>query len=156
MLGESIQTINRHCIVVVVLTLIGAQVGAQQIEYKRDSSEFPNPERGVFQYDDDRKGEMEPLHETDLIANRQQNQTVVYRHYTLAGFKKKDLSSKYLRFLNDDAAIARRAGVKMVLRFAYEEEFDKCEPNTKGAGKKRILRHLDQLADYFKQNSDVI
>lgn len=140
-----------------LLLLSAAVAQTVKVTYERLTEDVANPERGLFNYDDDREGDQKPLIGDDLKAKRiNDHQTVVYRHYTLVKFKKKPLSKEYLLFLKQDAVIARKAGVKMIVRFAYEENFKSCDSNKSGASFKQVMEHLGQLSDYFKENSDVI
>lgn len=154
-----LRTVFQTIYLVLIIALCSAAVVGQMVTvpYQTEPKDIANPERGLYQYDDDREGEQKPLVEEDLITNRRDhNQTVVYRHYTLVKFWNKALDKQYLTFLKQDAAIARKAGVKMVVRFAYEEKFGLCKSNTLGANKQQVLNHLDQLKTYFQDNSDVI
>ena len=103
------------------LIMINLCVFGQSVNYKPTTEDIANPERGLFQYDDDRYGEMEPLVEADLISKRLKNQTVIYRHYTLVKFQTSPLDAQYLAFLKHDAVLARSAGVKMIVRFAADQ-----------------------------------
>jgi hypothetical protein len=158
--------------IILNLLLLSTSICAQkiQIKYEPSGEDIANPERGLFQYDDDREGKQEPLDEEQLRADcRNKFQTAVYRHYTLINFRNKPLDEAYLRFLERDAAIARRAGVKMIIRFAYTDTKEAKCVNSKGQECEepdcvnphdpplsQVMVHLNQLQEYFQRNSDVI
>jgi Domain of unknown function (DUF4832)/Domain of unknown function (DUF4874) len=140
--------------------------------YQASSKTFPNPERG-FAYENDvawpnavtwgfcGQGNNytaytytawnTPLDLGFLREERNQGRSVVMSRYHLADFRERDLTPKYLAFLQKDFDTLRQAGLKMIIRFAYN--YPMGGPDASLA---RILRHLEQLKPLLQKNVDVI
>jgi Domain of unknown function (DUF4832)/Domain of unknown function (DUF4874) len=86
-----------------------------------------------------------------LQSERAQGRSVVMSRYHLADFRNRDLTPEYLAFLKRDFDTVRQAGLKTVVRFAYN--YPMGGPDAPLA---RILRHLDQLQTTLRDNTDVI
>jgi hypothetical protein len=142
-----------------------AQVLITNSSYVESYDDFSNPERGFFTTTNPpfTSGDVGAFETTsaswtpivDEAALRSQRITTgVSLHamrYTLANFRSSDLSSTFLTRLGQDLGRARRAGVKIILRFCYG--FQGQRPD---ASKVWVLRHLDQLRPVLVSNSDVI
>ncbi|MBD2773230.1 DUF4832 domain-containing protein [Iningainema sp. BLCCT55] len=120
--------------------------------YERSNENFPNPERGFFvRFEPIGNQPFSPLELSKIQKVRSQNMTLIRRIYLLAEFRNKPLSSSFLKMVSNDCEIARKAGVKMIIRFSY---------NWQGGGQDapvaRILSHLEQLKPIFRANYDVI
>lgn len=110
---------------------------------------FPNPERGFYKYSD---SEATPsLSEQTLRNYRKDNVTLLYRMYYLKDFKSSALSDAYLAQIDADMATVRKAGLKVILRFAYSSEESEAD-----APLSIILQHLGQLKSTLQKNADVI
>ena len=82
--------------------------------------------------------------------------TVSQAYCYLTQFADGPVSDAKIAALEADFAKARRAGVKFLLRFAYEFS-DEVSWRTKGAPTaERILAHIKQLTPVVRRNSDVI
>ena len=82
--------------------------------------------------------------------------TVSQAYCYLTQFANGPVSDAKIAALEADFAKARRAGVKFLLRFAYEFS-DEVSWRTKGAPTaERILAHIKQLTPVVRRNSDVI
>ena len=64
------------------------------------------------------------------------------------------LSATYLKELEDGFARARRAGVKLLLRFAYENS--SATPTNGPSSYEEIFLHMRQLAPVVQKNADVL
>ena len=130
------------------------------VTYISSSLSFPNPERGFYRFGADGDDEAHPFVEQTLVGYRTNNnitliQCVFYLHSTDA-----PIATTQLNFLKRQAATVRKAGLKMILRFAYS----KLEPvdDAQDAGAKNdanvtwVLAHLDQLRPILNANRDVI
>lgn len=135
------------------------------INYTESDEIIANPERGLFTYTDAVREEMKKLDCKDckdIEAERRNNfQTVVYRQYSLRKFLTKPLDKKYLAFLDADAETARKAGVKMILRFSYADDGHLSDDNcgnhdSKYASAAVVNQHISSLKDYFLKSKDVI
>lgn len=110
---------------------------------------FPNPERGFYKYTDS-KG-TPALSEQALRSYRQSNVSLIYRLYYLKDFKNAPISDAFLAQIKKDMEVARKAGIKIILRFAYSLAMD--EPDAPLA---IILQHLEQVKPLLRENKDVI
>ena len=86
-----------------------------------------------------------------LREYRQNNSSLIYRLYYLKDFKNAPISDAFLSQIRQDMGVARKAGIKIILRFAYSIAMD--EPD---APLSVILQHLDQLKPILQENKDVI
>lgn len=150
-----------------------AELGPQVTKtYQASSEAFPNPERG-FAYENDvvwpdavtwdfcGQGNNytaynytawnTPLDLGFLRGERNQGRSVVMSRYHLADFRERDLSPAYLAFLQKDFDTVRQAGLKMIVRFAYNYPLGGPD-----ASLAQILQHLEQLKPLLQKNVDVI
>ncbi len=105
--------------------------------------DFPNPERGFY------KGYNLPG-AADATSIRTAGYTLAIAIVNLDPYTSSSLPSSFLTSLTSGFARARAAGIKLVVRFTYD--------NSGGgdASKARILGHLGQLAPVLSANADVI
>jgi hypothetical protein len=128
-------------------------LNAKDITYTSDTSDFPNPERGLYEQLESDSASPEPLIAEDLQNIRAQGITVVRRLYNMTTFRNSAISSSYLQHVRDDFSTARANGIKLNVRFAYT--LNEAPPNN-DAPASRIESHIDQLAPILVANSDVI
>lgn len=119
------------------------------VNYNSTNDLFPNPERGFYKYTDS-KG-TPALSEQTLRSYRQKQISLIYRLYYLKDFKNAPISDAFLSQIKQDMEVARKAGIKMILRFAYSLAMD--EPDAPLAV---ILQHLDQIKPILQEDKDVI
>lgn len=118
--------------------------------YTASTAVFANPERGFYRYTGD-------CDKSDFTASTlksyrdNQKITQVLCNFYLAEFKNSPISQAQLDRFKRQADAVRAAGLKMIVRFAYTT-------STAGddAPLSRVTAHLDQLAPYLSNNSDVI
>jgi hypothetical protein len=112
------------------------------INYQEDSTNFPNPERGYY---------ITSVSANALQAARKEGMTLVRKYYRIDSCWDKDvLPQSVLDGINNDAAILRKEGAKLIPRFAY---------NFGGANNpplERMLKHIEQLTPALRSNSDII
>ncbi|MHB1146712.1 MAG: DUF4832 domain-containing protein [Lutibacter sp.] len=120
------------------------------ITYTASSDVISNPERG-FMHLWSVNSEGTPLNLVTLQNLKNENVTIINRLYYLKAFKNSDLSTAQLELIKADFVSLRSAGIKCVLRFAYNEN-----QNDTDAPINIIERHLDQLKPIFMANADVI
>jgi hypothetical protein len=143
------------------------------ITYLESNEDFPNPERGFYEYSETSGSHYQKLSEAQLKAYRNPKQgggavyktvsTLVFRYYELDSFKSGPLSEDFLALVNEDYEIARNAGVKIIPRFTYTldaiagscSEGFICPPYG-DAPKDIVLKHIEQLKPIFQQNADAI
>ncbi|MBR8839663.1 MAG: DUF4832 domain-containing protein [Stigonema ocellatum SAG 48.90 = DSM 106950] len=123
--------------------------------YERSDENFPNPERGFyFPFDPlglDAKDFVYPLSIAQLQEVRNQNLTLVRRIYLISEFRDQPISESFLNMISNDCESARKAGIKMIIRFSYNWLHGGPDASTD-----RILSHLDQLKPVLQTNHDVI
>lgn len=106
-----------------------------------------NPERGFHRYVDLLDGD-------DLGDIRGKGSTLVYSYVHLDAYRTKAIPQSFLDEITKNMENLRKAGLKIVLRFAYNEgPYPNPEPD---ASKDQILAHLDQLKPILEANVDVI
>ena len=151
-----------------------AQPSVEMIKtvYVESDDTIPNPERGFATQNDvpwpskvtwgfcgqgqnfaayDYTAWNEPLAVEFLRNERREGRTLIQSRYHLADFRNRDLTPAYLDFLKNDFDAARLAGVKIVLRFAYN--YPMGGPDAPLAV---IQKHIDQLQPVLRDNVDVI
>jgi hypothetical protein len=115
------------------------------ITYKPSDEIFPNPERGFCT----QLGRN--FSENMVNTLRAENITIVQRIYILENFVDTAISESFIGNIQNDMNIARKAGVKFVVRFSYTER-----QNGRDASLDMIKMHLDQLKPLLVANYDVI
>ena len=134
--------------VILLLIFIVSNIGYRgnkDITYKPSEELFSNPERGFCT----QLGRN--FSESTVYSLRAENITIVQRIYILENFVDTPLSDVYLQNIQNDMNIARKAGVKLVVRFSYTER-----QTGKDASLEMIKKHLDQLKPVLVANYDVI
>jgi len=131
-------------LLLLLITGIGSG-GSKTITYRASDEIFPNPERGFCT-------QLSRNYSENLVNSlRTENITVIQRIYLLEKFIDTAISDSYLQNIQNDMNIARRAGVKLVVRFSYTER-----QTGKDAPLDIIKMHLDQLKPVLEANYDVI
>jgi hypothetical protein len=124
-------------------------------DYEISDENFANPERGFYVSFDpiinDEKDQIYPLNLNDLQKIRQDKISLIRRIYLLSDFRDKPISESFLNIISNDCKLSRQAGIKMVIRFAYN-----WIESVSDAPKYIILSHLDQLKPILQENNDVI
>ncbi|RYG30811.1 MAG: DUF4874 domain-containing protein, partial [Chitinophagaceae bacterium] len=143
------------------------------IKYTESSADFPNPERGFYRYSHSKASNVSPLTLNQLNKWKGEVQaeggnyavfsTLIFRYYEMDIFKSEALSPAFINSINQDFAIARQAGFKLIPRFTYTlaqnagncpEDFI-CPPYG-DAPKNIVLLHISQLKQVLHDNADVI
>lgn len=123
----------------------------QVVTYAPDSNDVINPERGFRpSYDD-----LTALNDWHFGQARANGHSLVYSYIYLANYRWTDtLPIGLLQDINEALSAARRQGVKVILRVAYNfGPYPNSEPD---APLPRILSHINQLAPIYQANADVI
>ncbi|WP_306213882.1 DUF4832 domain-containing protein [Actinoplanes sp. RD1] len=143
--------------VAAALLLPGAAVAAPPAPvtrtYAASAASFANPGRGFFTYTETHVGPgYVPLDAAALTAARvHEAHSLVYRIFYLEGYQAVDtIGAADLARISADFATARRAGVKLVVRFAYSADSDLDAPEA------RVLRHIAQLKPILTGNADIL
>lgn len=155
---------------IVLQTCIMAQV--TNVSYTYSNIDFPNPERGFYRYSETYASNYDLLDSATLAGYRNLHQpfsanynvysTLIFRYFILDIFKNSPMSPVFLQNIQTDFNTARKAGVKLIIRFTYTVTAPGgncgswiCPPYG-DAPKSIVLQHISQLKPYFKNNSDVI
>ncbi|WP_246841506.1 DUF4832 domain-containing protein [Chroococcidiopsis sp. TS-821] len=122
------------------------------VSYIGTEENFPNPERGFYvSMEPHGNKAIMPLELSELQKLRNNNISLVRKYYLLSDFRNKPISQSFLEMISNDCQTARKAGVKLIIRFTY---------NWLGGGDDApasiILSHLDQLKPLLEDNYDVI
>ncbi|OGH84055.1 MAG: hypothetical protein A2373_03680 [Candidatus Magasanikbacteria bacterium RIFOXYB1_FULL_40_15] len=122
--------------------------------FTESTSDFVNPERGLYQHYETHSSSHVPLSLSSLTSLRNTNGvSLILRIVYLDSFVNASISTTFLNALTADFNTMRNAGVKAILRFAYTT--DSTAPFG-DATKLRMLEHISQLSPLLNANSDVI
>ena len=117
------------------------------VQFTPSTLDFPNPERGFYKY----AADPAKLDADYLNSITQQGYRLIYTPADLSQWRNQDLPQSYLNSLNDGFELMRQAGVKAVLRFAYDYEASGKDTNLA-----QVKRHIEQLKPIINRNADVI
>ena len=156
-----------------LLLTVGATAHSQTtVDYQPSDTDFPNPERGIYRYTETRSENYTPL-DADVLAGYRNPgsvddanytfvSTLIFRYFFLGDFTGGPISQEYLDNVVADLDEVRRAGVKIIPRFAYTDNVDGsgcasfiCPPYG-DAPKAVVLNHIRQLKPILTANADVI
>ena len=106
-----------------------------------------NPERGFFT-------PYELPSPAGFSSVRITGNTLVHLNIYLDDYRESDLPKELLDGLQTNFEDIREAGIKAIIRFAYNKgPYPDSEPD---AGKSQILKHIEQLTPLLQTNADVI
>jgi hypothetical protein len=108
---------------------------------------FLNPERGFYRT-------LNLVNDRGYDWVRQGGYTLAHSYIRLDDYRDRDLDSALLDAAAAGFAEARAAGIKIILRFAYN--FGPYPDSDPDASKAWVLRHIEQLQPLLAQNADVI
>lgn len=115
--------------------------------YTYSDASILNPERGFFT-------PYELPSPAGFSSVRITGNTLVHLNIYLNDYRESDLPEEILNGLQTNFDDIREAGVKAIIRFAYNEgPYPDTEPD---ASKPQILRHIEQLTPLLQTNTDVI
>ena len=128
--------------------LTGPSVKAT-VTYPPSTETFANPERGFYHHNGD--CDSSTFDEATLRSFRtSQSISLVMCIFYLRQYRTTPIAATALAHLQSQLDTVRRAGLKVVLRFAYTDTDDA------DATPAQVRAHLDQLAPYLRGNADVI
>ncbi len=103
-------------------------------------------ERGFYSF-------IDLLEEKSFQRVRTQDKcSLAFSYIKLNDYKTQDLPQSFLDKLSNQFELLREAGIKVILRFAYNQG----PINAKDASKEQILKHIAQIKPILQENSDVI
>jgi hypothetical protein len=115
--------------------------------YSISTARLMNPERGFYRYDNVET-------DRDFRNVREGGDTLVYSYVRLDAYRTSAIPSAFLDKITAGLAAARTAGIKVVLRFAYNEgPYPDSEPDAPLA---QVLEHIEQVEPMLRANEDVI
>ena len=137
---------------ITLVNLANSHNKTKTIVYEPSIQDFPNPERGIIARFSPWGKEPRPLMKVSKLKElRKENITLIRRVYLISEFRHSPLSESFLEKVAVDLATARKAGIKVIIRFSYN--WLKGGPD---ATKERILSHQKQLKPLLEDNYDVI
>ncbi len=117
------------------------------MSFTESNEEFNNPERGFYRYTD-------IVEDTNLNWVYSDGYSLVYSYVRLDDYRNAPIAQGLLDNMDRGLSAARNAGVKVIVRFAYNfGPYPDSEPD---ASKSRVLEHIGQVAPYLQSNVDVI
>jgi hypothetical protein len=127
---------------------------AEVIRFAPSDANIPNPERGwwLFAADD-----FASATEEDIAGISAEGVTVAYGIVRLDDYRDGPLPEGIMADLDESFAMARKHGLKIILRFAYNYPGNSFDYETaKDAALPVVLGHIDQLAPMLAANGDTI
>lgn len=123
------------------------------VNFTESTASLVNPERGFYGGAVDIRSASNPVKAATAKALRAQGITLMYVGFYLTSFMSGDISQAYLNMIQSSMDAIREAGIKCVLRFAYQnDEGSKPWDPTESV----VLRHVEQLKPILQKNADVI
>jgi hypothetical protein len=144
------------------------------VSYKASEEDILNPGRGFYFPYATKASNFQPVTEEELLrlrntystpsdGNYQIRHGLFLRQYILDSFvTTKELSPTFLQQLQNDFDIARKAGVKLIIRFSYNNvpPTGDCGswicPPYGDASKEVVLAHINQVSKVISKNYDVL
>jgi len=129
----------------VTVDAAGAQgVSLEHVEFTDTGEDIVNPERGLH-------GDVDLMAGSDLASVRAQGYSLVRSYVRLDAYRDAAIDSEFLGRVDASFERLRQAGLKVVLRFAYN--FGIGQPD---APESRVLQHIEQVRPLLQKNADVI
>ena len=118
----------------------------EHVDYVISDDNIANPERGFYH-------QVNRFSTDDLSEFKKQGIKLILKNYVLKDFRNKPISADFLRDIQRDFDMVRKAGFKMIVRFAYTTTITHPYGD---APPEIVLMHIKQLSKILKKNSDVI
>ncbi|MEV6635643.1 DUF4832 domain-containing protein [Actinoplanes sp. NPDC051470] len=135
--------------VALLASLLTGSSLCSNVSYPPSTEVFANPERGFYHHTGD--CDSSTFDEATLRSYRtSQSISLVMCIFYLRSYRTSPIAPAALAHLQSQLDTVRRAGLKVVLRFAYTDSDDA------DATPAQVSSHLDQLAPYLRNNADVI
>lgn len=156
---------RRHGPLLYLLLFQTGWIAAQTttVNYTPHHLAIPNPERGFYAFSETHSNNYTPLNATwmaglrngytPFLGNYTVPVTLIYRGFYLEDFLNAPISNAYLQNMQNDFDAARQAGVKLIVRMVYTQDFS---PPYNDAPKHIVLNHIEQLGPLFTANADVM
>ncbi|XP_057372748.1 uncharacterized protein LOC130693596 [Daphnia carinata] len=121
-----------------------------------------NPERGYYHHHHIKLLSHKPISQENIKKWAKEGITLALMIFDIEPFVKKDFTDEALKKMKLDFSTLRKAGMKGIVRFSYNQTNIKGNPDnhdfpkTTDAEKPQLLKHIKQLEKVFKENVDVI
>ena len=124
-----------------------------KVTFTESSVHLVNPERGFYGGASDIFKANSPVSVSKAKSIRSKGMTLMYVGFYLTDFMEGDISDAYLEMIRKSLDAIREAGIKCVLRFAYQnsESNKPWDPEVEV-----VLRHVEQLKPILQENEDII
>lgn len=119
------------------------------VAYTATTDTFPNPERGFYHEVDCSNGLLSLTQLKNYRASL--NDSLVMCKFHLDAWVSSPIPQSALDFFDQQMGIVRSSGLKIVMRFAYNNTDSAID-----APLTQLLAHIDQLAPHIAANKDVI
>ena len=124
------------------------------IKFVPSSEPIVSPERGFWSFVDD---DFAKVSDENLAALYDEGLTIGYGVVLLNTYRSSSLPPEFLMQLESRFAATRKAGIKIILRFAYNYPSSSSEyENAIDAPLANVMKHIEQLKPVIAKNSDVI
>jgi len=136
--------------VIIPIITYAQEPGQKTISFTESFSNFPNPERGFYEYT-----VLNSLSDGDVSWLRDEGITLIYgRVWANSNMNTEYLPGSFLNDIQNGFNLARQYGLKVNFRFVYHKVYpcDKCPD----APKSYISNHIEQLKPIWKSNADVL
>ncbi len=124
-----------------------------KVAFKESNASLINPERGLYGGAVDIFSASSPVKASAAKALRTNGISLMYIGFYLTDFMNGDISQAYLNMIQSSMDALREAGIKCVLRFAYQND-EGSKPWDPSVDV--VLRHVEQLKTILQNNEDVI
>lgn len=123
------------------------------VRFTESTKALVNPERGFYGGAVDIFSASSPVKLSAAKAVRAGGMSLMYVGFYLNSFMNGDISEAYLDMVQSSLDAIRNAGIKCVLRFAYQNDEGKKPWD---APVDVVLHHVEQLKPLLQKNADVI
>ena len=131
-----------------------APESAVQAAFTATTSDFPNPERGFYHAS---ATGLEALDAAEMAQAYADGYRLIYARINLDDYRNADLPPAFLDRLDAGFAVARAAGVKLIVRATYNYPQGETEyHDAQDASLAQVKKHLAQLKPVLNRNADVI
>lgn len=129
----------------------------QTVNYTEIDSFISNPSRGFYAYTQSNSSSPNPIDSTWLAnARATDSVSIIFRYVYFDTFLTSPISTSFLNTIEDDFAEIRKAGFKVILRFAYTSNLPANPPYNDSPSKVQLFDHIEQLRPILQNNADVI
>lgn len=128
--------------------------GLFEVNYIETDTVIVNPERGFYsQVEYYSSSSKTALTAATVNTHRYLGRSLILTMYYLDSFIDKPISNEFLTLIDKNMKAIREGGCKCIVRFAYTSSESKKPWD---APQNIVLEHIQQLAPYLRENSDVI